>query len=90
MVFKTFRDGEEVDYWDPVISNVQGSLSEERRMSPGRIGKDRKEYKLVRQLNHRFKVSLYEVLRNPTPAENCQEVDSSRNFLLEERLSLRG
>lgn len=62
-IFYRHRDGEEIEYWDPVVSTVQGSTAEERRMSTGRLGKDRKEFKLVQSLNKKFRISLFEIGR---------------------------
>lgn len=67
IIFHSFRDGEKVEYWDPVVSTVQGSLACERQKSTGRLGKDRKEFKLTNSLNSKFHLSLYEVLGNHEP-----------------------
>lgn len=88
-VFRSFRDGEEVEYWDPVVSNVQGSLAEERRKSTGRFGKDKKEFKLVNRLNRQFRISLYEVFRTKTHEELVVD-ENQGSQSLEFRLSHLG
>lgn len=90
MIFHQFRDGETVDWWDPVASTVQGSLAEERRTSTGRIGKDRKEFKLVQRLNKQNRISLADLL-NCKSSANPVEGDAPNTAYLEDRLStLRG
>lgn len=62
VIFNRFRDGEEVDYFHPILSYVQGSLAEERRNSTGRFGKDCKEFRLVQKLNNKSKIDLVSLL----------------------------
>lgn len=90
MIFNKFRDGEEITYYDPIATFVQGSLAEERQKSSGRIGKDRKEFKLVKRLNFQNRISFYEIFRNQSLSEEPSGEKAPRTFLLEERLSHLG
>lgn len=89
-IFHTHRDGEEIDYWDPVVSTSQGSLAEERRTSTGRLGKDRKEFKKVQKLNREFRLSLHDVFNCPITVDSSNGKRSDGSSLIEERLSHLG
>lgn len=90
MVFHTHRDGEEETFYHPITTYIQGSLAEERRKSSGRFGKDKKEFKLVKSLNQKFKLSLYEVLVTKNSEELPGRELTPEKTLIEERLSHLG
>lgn len=90
MNFGIDRDGSPIEYWDPVISTVTGSLAEERRTSSGRLANDLREFKLIRRLNKTYRVSLYEIVLNLNLQKFPEDEESTGSNLLSKRLSHLG
>lgn len=88
-IYKVHKDGEEIHYYDPVVTFVQGSLADERRESTGRIGKDRKEFKKVNALNSKFRTNLYEIFSSEK-VTNPDGTKAQNASILEKRLSHLG
>lgn len=88
-IFKVHKDGEEISYYDPVVTYIQGSLADERRESTGRIGKDRKEFRKVNALNSKFRTSLYEIFSSEE-VMNPDGKKAQQASILENRLSHLG
>lgn len=88
-VYYRHRDGEEEYAYHPIASHVQGSLARERQENRSRVGKDRKEFALVRKLNHENRIPLIKFLNvtssNGNSGKNADELD-----LIESKLSELG